>query len=107
MDYYMWVDVTTTEALLIPISDEAETFLKAEVSGIEERTNTSLLLKERKAYLIPSSGDSLFSKFNALVTTACSHEDIDHKTCVEDPSCEEKIRLISQAPTRKKNHNAG
>ena len=104
MDYYMWVDVTTTEALLIPISDEAETFLKAEVSGIAERTNTSLLLKERKAYLIPSSGDSLFSKFNTLLTATCSHEYIDHETCVEDPSCEEKIRLISQAPSIKKHH---
>ena len=106
MDYYMWIDVTTAEGLLIPISDEAETFLKAQLSGIEERTNTSLI-PERKAYSIPLSGDSLFSTFNTLVTTPCSHEDIDHKNCVEDPSCEEKIRLISQAPSRKKNHHVG
>ena len=104
MDYYMWIDVTTAEGLLIPISDEAETFLKAQLSGIEERTNTSMLLKERKAYPIPSSRDSLFSKFNALVTKVCSHDDIDHKNCVEDPDCDEKMRLISQAPSRKKNH---
>lgn len=101
MDYYMWVDATTTEALLIPISDEAETFLKAEVSGIEERTNTSLLLKERKAYLIPSPSSV---EFNALLTATCSHDDIDHETCVEDPNCKEKIRLIPQVPSRTKYH---
>ena len=102
MDYYMWVDITTTEALLIPISDEAETFLKSEVSGIEERTNTSLLLKERKAYLIPVSGDN-YTKFNTLATKVCSHDDVDHKTCVNDPDCDERLRLLPELSADKKN----
>ena len=61
MDYYMWVDITTTEALLIPISDEAET------------------------------------------TKVCSHDDVDHKTCVNDPDCDERLRLLPELSADKKN----
>ena len=101
MDCYMWVDPTTSEGLLIPISDEAETYLTTQLSGIEERTNTSIL-SERTAYLLPESGDN-YTRFHALITTVCSHVDENHRTCVNDPNCDERLRLVSQAPADKKN----
>jgi len=103
MDCYMWVDTSSGKSLAIPISDEAETYLKNEIPGIGEAANTSLL-PERQAYLIPETGDN-FVRMLALLSVTCSHDVIDHQTCVNDPNCDEKIRMISQAPTRKKNHS--
>ena len=97
MDCYAWVDLSTAELLLIPISDDAETFLKAQFSGIEEKPNTSLLLEERKASLCPTSGSD-FTKLNTLIEAVCSHDDIDHRTCKNDPNCDEKLRILEESP---------
>ena len=95
MDCYIWSDRLTGNALLIPVSDAAETYVKNELSGISEATNTSLM-PDRQAYVLPQTGGN-----NARLTTLlapCSHDKIDHDTCVDDPGCDEKIRLLPQAP---------
>ena len=102
MDCYMWVDVSTTKSLMIPISDDSETYVKNQLSGITEATNTALL-PDRQAYIAPETGDNL-TKLLTLLSVVCTHDKIDHETCVNDPNCDEKIRMISQAPTRKVNH---
>jgi hypothetical protein len=102
MDCYMWVDTSTGKSLMIPISDASETYVKNELPDIEEATNTSLL-PARQAYVTPETGAN-FTRMLTLISTVCSHDDIDHETCVDDPDCDEKIRLLSQLPTRKKKH---
>ena len=98
MDCYAWVDTKTGETILIPISDAAETFLKSQLSGIEERTNSSPLLKSRKAYASPTSGSN-YTKLNTLLSTVCSHDDLSHRTCVNDPNCGEKLRILEEFPS--------
>ena len=97
MDCYTWVDLSTGETILIPVSDAAETFLKAQLTGIEERSNTSLLLTDRQAYASPTSGSN-YLKLNTLIEAVCSHDDIDHRTCKNDPNCDEKLRILEEAP---------
>jgi len=96
MDCQIWVDPATGNTLLIPISDASETYVKNELSGIAEVANTSLS-SARQAYVLPQTGDNN-TKLNTLLAVICTHAKINHETCVNDPGCDEKIRLISQAP---------
>ena len=101
MDCYMWVEPVGADSLMIPYNDAADVFLHAQFSNLVEKPNASLI-KTHKAYLIPESGSDL-AKFNTLIGTTCSHDDVDHKTCAADPDCGERLRLIPQIPAGQKN----